>query len=775
MRKSFFAGLATALLTSGTLVGTALPAQAAAPTTLYVRQNAATGCSDQFPGTLAQPFCTIGAAAAIVTGGQTVDVGGGTYRERVTIGTSGTPEQPVTFLAASGSGATLIGATAGFVIDGQHDVVLQNLRVVGSGDVPALDVRNSSGLTIRGGTYALNIPATSPVIRFAGVTSSSLSKIIVSGLTASAGITMDAASSDVAIQDTSVQGYANYVLADNTVGVRIDGQRNSYIGGSVDGFSNAAIALGPTAAGTVVANNVISGGAGHGVHNNGATGTAIANNTIKDRCRDGIRVDGASSGVSVQNNVLALNGYFNLAYCDNKVLDGVEIGVYGGAVGKTVVDYNNAHHYYNDSPEIYAWNTRMSLAAFRAASGQATHDRETGQARDNIDSANSAAPGYPTLARGGAPRVDDPGVPNTGAGPITYADRGTIEAVRSPEVRFDVAMSIQARSVTVDASASLPGLNPIASYQFSFGDGSSVTQTSPIASHTYANPGSYRIAVTVTGTDGRSGTYGRQISMLRPTGTVGLRALSNRRYVSYEKSYGLRPNQAEPSTIAQFDLADAGNGRVALFSRAVGRYVAVAESDLVTLTADSVFVDVHESFKLVRNSDGTISLQSPITSKYVTADVNSAVPMSASTSTIGTWEKFLLVVVPDANRSLKAKVNGRFVSADGAGAKPLIASAATASTWERFDVVDLGNGQVGLLARVNNHFVSADGAGAKPLIANAPTASTWERFTMIRSSDGTVSFKAAINNKYVSADGAGSKPLIASGPVVSSWERFTLG
>ncbi|MFE9915589.1 PKD domain-containing protein [Micromonospora sp. NPDC005553] len=775
MRKSFFAGLATALLTSGTLVGTALPAQAAAPTTLYVRQNPPANCSDQFPGTLVQPFCTIGAAAAIVTGGQTVDVGGGNYPERVTIGASGTPEQPVTFLTTSSSGATLVGATAGFVIDGQHDVVLQNLRVVGSGDVPALDARNSSGLTIRGGTYGLNIGATSPVIRFAGVTSSSLSKITVSGLTASAGITVDAASSDVDIQGTTVEGYPNENLPGDTVGVRIDGPGNSYVGGRIDGFTSAALALGPAAAGTVVANNLISRGGGHGVHNNGATGTAITNNTVRDRCRDGIRVDGASSGVSVQNNVLITNGFFYQAYCEPSFINGVEIGVYGDAVGKTVVDYNNAYHSYNDSPEIYAWNTRMGLAAFRAASGQAAHDRETGQARDDIDSANSAAPGYPTLDRAGSPRIDDPTVPDTGAGPVPYADRGTVEGVRAPVVSFDVALNIQARSVRVDASASTPGPNPIASYKFSFGDGSLVTQSSPISSHTYANPGNYLVTVTVTGTDGRSAAHNRPISMLRPTGTVGLRALSNRRYVSYEKGRGLRPNQAEPNAIAQFDLADAGNGKVALFSRAAGRYVAVAQSDLATLTADSAVVNVRETFTLVRNADGTVSLQTPITSQYVTADVGGAIPLSASRPSIGTWEKFLLVVVPDANRSLKAQVNGRFVSADGAGTKPLIASAATASTWERFDVVDLGNGQVGLLARVNNHFVSADGAGAKPLIANAPTASTWERFTMVRSSDGTVSFKAAVNNKYVSADGAGSKPLIANGPVISSWERFTLG
>ncbi|MFI6065497.1 PKD domain-containing protein [Micromonospora sp. NPDC051227] len=774
MRKSLFADFATVVLTGGTLVGTALPAQADAPTTLYVRQNPTTGCSDQFPGTLTQPFCTIGAAAAVVTAGQSVDVGGGNYRERVAIPTSGTPEQPITFLTSGV--ATLIGATAGFVIDGQHDVVLKNLRTNGSTSVlPGLDLRNSSRITIQGGNFAMDTSSTAPAVRLAGVTESTLKQINASGPALNAGIIIDAASSDVLVKSVNVLSTAGYRTPSDGVGVRVDGPRVSILDSKVSGFTGAAVAIGAGAVDTVVANNQIDGGPGHGVHNNGGTGTAITNNTIKDRCRDGIRVDGASSGVSVQNNVLITNGFFNQSYCDAAFLDGVEIGVYGGAVGKTVVDYNNAHHYNNDSPQIYAWNTRMGLAAFRAASGQAAHDRETGQARDNIDSANSAAPGYPTLDRAGSPRVDDPAIPDTGAGPVPYADRGAVEAIRAPVVSFDVALNLQAQSVTVDASASTPGLNQIASYQFSFGDGSAVTQTSPIASHTYANPGNYLVIVTVTGTDGRSAAHNRQISMLRRTGTVGLRALSNRRYVSYEKSHGLRPNQAEPTAIAQFDLADAGNGKVALFSRAVGRYVAVAQSDLATLTADSVVVDVREMFTLVRNADGTISLQTPITSQYVTADVGGAIPLSASRPSIGAWEKFLQVVVPDANRSLKARVNGRFVSADGAGTKPLIASAATASSWERFDVVDLGNGQVGLLARVNNRFVSADGAGSKPLIANAPTASTWERFTLVRSSDGTVSFKASINNKYVSADGAGSKPLIASGPVISSWERFTLG
>ncbi|MEU4526966.1 PKD domain-containing protein [Micromonospora ureilytica] len=776
MRKSFFAGFVTAVLTGGALVGTALPAQADAPTTLYVRQNPPANCSDQYPGTLAQPFCTISAAAAVVTSGQTVDIGGGNYRERVTITTSGTPQQPVVFLSGSTS-ASLIGSTAGFVIDGQHDVVLQNLRTVGSGDgdLPAIDVRNSSGITIRGGGYGLLVPSTAPVIRFAGVTGSSVSTT-VTGLTAAAGITLDAASSDVDISATTVSGYTSYSSADRTVGVRIDGPGNTYVGGRIEGFTSAAVALGPGATGTVVANNLINGGAGHGVHNNGAANTAITNNTIRDRCRDGIRVDGASSGVSVQNNVLTTNGFFSQGYCDPTFLDGVEIGVYGGAVGKTVVDYNNAHHYYSDSPQIYAWNTRMSLAAFRTASGQAAHDRETGQQRDNLDSANSAAPGFPALDRIGTPRMDDPAVANTGAGPFTYADRGAVETIRPPAASFGVSMDLGARSVKLDASASKPGFHPIESYRFEFGDGSGVTQSTPVASHTYADPGTYSVSVKVTGTDGRTDTSSQQVSVLRRTATVGLLALSNRRYVDGAGTpTGLVPIRPELGLAAQFDLTDAGGGQVALFSHVTGRYVSrTSNGGPGWLHAVSQVVAAPERFSLNRNSDGTISLKAD-NGQYVTADPSGAVPLAATRPTISTWEKFHQVTVADANLTLKARVNGRYVSADGAGSKPLIANGPAVSLWERFDVVDLGNGQVGLLARVNNRFVSADGAGAKPLIANGPAVSTWERFTIVRNSDGTVSFKAGINNRYVSADGAGSKPLIANGPAVSTWEKFTLG
>ncbi|GFJ90740.1 hypothetical protein Prum_043820 [Phytohabitans rumicis] len=392
MRKTILASVAATALTGGALLVNAGPAQAAAAPVLYVRKGAQ--CTDAGAGTLEQPFCTIGAAAAIATAGQTVDVGGSGYNERVTVANSGTPEQPIVFELRGGTGYTLVGPTAGFVIDGQHDITIKNLRVSQTAGVPALDLRNSSAVAIDGGSLVMASSTTTPAARLTGVTRSTLRFVTISGGTLlPAGLIMDAATSEVTVKNFSLVGSRAYDTADRSVGIQVAGANNTVINNNVNGFTGAAIAVEPGATGTVVANNQITGGAGYGIHNRGATVTAIANNTIRERCLDGVRVDGASSGVSVQNNALILNGHFSRIYCDPAVLDGVEIGVHGDAVKDTVVDYNNATHGGAPATEMYGWNgKRMSLAEFRTVSRQAAHDLETAQTLHNTDSANSAAP-----------------------------------------------------------------------------------------------------------------------------------------------------------------------------------------------------------------------------------------------------------------------------------------------------------------------------------------------------------------------------------------------
>lgn len=75
------------------LAGLLLAPCALHATTYFV----ATTGADTKPGTDAQPFRTIQKAADIVAPGDTVRVRAGVYAERVTIKTSGTPDQPIVF------------------------------------------------------------------------------------------------------------------------------------------------------------------------------------------------------------------------------------------------------------------------------------------------------------------------------------------------------------------------------------------------------------------------------------------------------------------------------------------------------------------------------------------------------------------------------------------------------------------------------------------------------------------------------------------------------
>ncbi|MEP6978528.1 MAG: hypothetical protein ABI948_10795, partial [Thermoleophilia bacterium] len=105
---------------------------AATGPTLYVdRGNAA--CSDAGAGTADQPFCTIGAAAAKVTAGQTVQVAAGSYPESVTVASSGTSTAPVAFTATPGA-TVLNGQTNGFAISGRSWVTVNGFSVTSTSD-----------------------------------------------------------------------------------------------------------------------------------------------------------------------------------------------------------------------------------------------------------------------------------------------------------------------------------------------------------------------------------------------------------------------------------------------------------------------------------------------------------------------------------------------------------------------------------------------------------------------------------------------------------------
>ncbi|MFE2478802.1 PKD domain-containing protein [Streptomyces sp. NPDC059389] len=143
------------LLTTGLVTLLGIPAAAAAdtPSTLYVDNNRnVIDCSDDGPGSSDLPFCTISAAAKVVQPGQTVRIKAATpYAESVTIDRSGEPGKPITFVPDGPSAASLVQLSGGkaLKVSGASHVVVRGLRtsggvqVSGSSDVE-LDRINSA-------------------------------------------------------------------------------------------------------------------------------------------------------------------------------------------------------------------------------------------------------------------------------------------------------------------------------------------------------------------------------------------------------------------------------------------------------------------------------------------------------------------------------------------------------------------------------------------------------------------------------------------------------
>src|SRR5579875_2529613 len=141
MRRAtaMLSALGAAMLASGLL---ASPASAASA---YVVNNTSPACSDSGPGTAAQPFCTIGAAAKVAQPGDTVLVTAGTYPgTSVNPANSGTPGSPV----------TISGGTRGFALSGRSYIAISGFTITGTSSY-GISVSGGSDVTISGNTVEL--------------------------------------------------------------------------------------------------------------------------------------------------------------------------------------------------------------------------------------------------------------------------------------------------------------------------------------------------------------------------------------------------------------------------------------------------------------------------------------------------------------------------------------------------------------------------------------------------------------------------------------------
>ncbi|WP_078947979.1 PKD domain-containing protein [Streptomyces griseus] len=451
-------------------------ADAGSAGTLYVNHDAA--CSDSGTGTRGTPFCTVQAAADVVEPGQTVEIespDGRAYQESVALTRSGTDSAPITFTGAStGVGGTEAeiaptGSSPALTLGAVHDVRVESLAFShGGGD--GVDVTGSEDVTLDRLSFHAALP--------------------VSG-TGSA-VAVDGASSDVTVSRDRVDNGYGY-------GVRVESGARQL----------------------TVTTNVVATPRQGGIAVSGTAGADVTSNSVESPCATGISLDGGSSGV-LENDVVASATTAQSSTCPEPTAPLYEVSA--DSAGQVTGDHNVAANGAAGSTQShaeYSWagTSYTTAAALRDATGQGAHDidglslnalQAPAERSVLVDSADADAPGETTTDVDGAPRVDDPLVEDTGSGTDTHTDRGAIERQDTITVPSDDTPSPTsgvapfATSVKTDDATGSWG-EPL-SYAVDFGDGSApaVGAAGEPISHTYTEPGTYAVTITVTDTSGSS-------------------------------------------------------------------------------------------------------------------------------------------------------------------------------------------------------------------------------------------------------------------------------
>ena len=484
----------TAALALSTASLTPLAAHAASSggTTYYV-SGSSTACLDSGPGTEAEPFCTLQAAAAAATApGDTVLVGIGSYSGEVDITASGTAADPITFEPQPPTTATT-----------------QVLDEIGAGV-------STYGLYLNGASY---VDVTG--FAFSGDARSTHSVEVEN-------------SSHVTLSQLSTT--ENVVVSGDSGNVSLS--RIQIYGSSFD-TSDPAIDVDASGTGDVISTNIVSlnGNGGAGIAVDGSADAAITSNTISDYCGAGITVgddaNGVASGATIENNVVedAVTDANDEGSCASATSAGVQIGSAADESGLTA-DYNDVYPADSVDTEAYVWagDTYQTAAALDTGTGQGAADSNANpkvygdglvanESSPVINAANSNAPGELATDFDGNRRVYDPNVPETGAGTIGY-DRGADQFLEDLYVGKVAAPANAPSGVALTIGAPPPTddwANATYTYVYDFGDGSAdVTTSAASVTHTYATAGAYTITVTATSDFGASADDAQPISILKP-------------------------------------------------------------------------------------------------------------------------------------------------------------------------------------------------------------------------------------------------------------------
>ncbi|HEV2345541.1 MAG TPA: PKD domain-containing protein [Actinocrinis sp.] len=442
MRPRIVAASAAALIAAASFAPTA--ARAVGQNAIFVN-NSTSACTDSGTGTLAAPYCTLQVAADAANPGDVVDVTPGTYAA-ATITRSGTASAPITF---TGNGVWLsfgVGRAA------------------------------SAPLSISGASYL-------KIVDFRLAPGSAADAVVSGG----SNITFDNDNFNPPTSAAAVEPALHITNAASAVTVR-------------DSILSSGVLVDGGSTGTVVTTNRIGAGFTSPVSVVGATNTAITSNTING-CGPSISITGSAAGTSVENNVISSPETAGNSSCPASS-QAYGMLVDSSSTSTTTADYNDVYASgAGAAPYDWAGTAYSSGAGLYTAAGQAQHDDNTvlgTQVTEHsplIDSANSAAVGEQAVDITGNPRVSDPLVTQTGAGPSNDYDRGAAEfedplsivtATFAPSVnKAPVGAAITLHAAVTDT------WSDTFDYRFSLSTGTVDSGTGGTASVSFSTPGSY--------------------------------------------------------------------------------------------------------------------------------------------------------------------------------------------------------------------------------------------------------------------------------------------
>jgi len=505
-------------------LGLGAPPAYAVATTLYV---GGAGCSDTGTGTQAQPYCTINKAATVAVAGQTVQVAGGTYTEKVTVANSGTSGAPITFTAAPGANVTVTGGANGFFLSGKSYVTVNGFTVTGTTSY-GIYLSASNNITVSNNTVTFAGQQVKGLIA-AGVYLSGSTASTVSGNTtdhnSDSGIYLNSTSSGNTVRGNESSLNANGYQR-NANGINVIGPNNTIIANVTHDNEDSGIQFYTGGNNNLATLNVTYNNGDHGIDDLNVTGGRIIGNTVYHNCTTGINVEGTSGSYLVENNIAVDNAVYpayNGIACARRAGN---IGIWDSAPATTTVNANLV--YLSTTGPMYVFGSSYTtLAAMKAATGQEANgtqanpmfaDAGTGNLRVTegspaIDSADANASGEQSSDITGTARTDDANVANTGIGARGYDDRGAYEFADAgggggnplpPAAALAVTPTTGTAPVpvTADATGSTDPQNQALSYTFNFGDGTAAVgpQAGVTAAHTYPAAGTYTVTLTVTNT-----------------------------------------------------------------------------------------------------------------------------------------------------------------------------------------------------------------------------------------------------------------------------------